>query len=70
MGRFIDERGRIFGKVNIVDILVILVIVAVVVFAVVRFTGTSSASVPLEGYLHRGGCPPGNGRRHTGHGGP
>jgi hypothetical protein len=47
MARFLDERGRIFGKVNVVDILVLLVIIAVVVFAVVRFTGTSSASVPL-----------------------
>ena len=33
MARILDERGRIFGKVNIVDILVLLVIVAVVVFA-------------------------------------
>lgn len=48
MGRFLDERGRIFGKVNVVDILVLLVIVAVVVFAVVRFTGSSSESVPLR----------------------
>jgi hypothetical protein len=48
MGRFLDERGRIFGKVNVVDILVLLVIIAVVVFAVVRFTGASSASVPLK----------------------
>ena len=24
MGRFLDERGRIFGKVNVVDILVLL----------------------------------------------
>jgi hypothetical protein len=48
MGRILDERGRIFGKVNIVDVLVVLVIIAVVVFAVVRFTGTSSTSVPLK----------------------
>jgi len=48
MGRFLDERGRIFGKVNVVDILVLLVIIAVVVFAVVRFTGASSEAVPLK----------------------
>jgi len=48
MGRFLDERGRIFGKVNIVDVLVVLVIIAVVVFAVVRFTATSSPSEPLK----------------------
>ena len=33
MSRFLDERGRIFGKVSVVDILVILVIIAVVAFA-------------------------------------
>ena len=48
MSRFLDERGRIFGKVNVVDILVLLVIIAVVVFAVVRFTGASSETVPLK----------------------
>lgn len=48
MARFLDERGRIFGKVNVVDILVLLVIIAVVVFAVVRFTGASSEVVPLK----------------------
>jgi hypothetical protein len=48
MGRFLDERGRIFGKVNIVDILVLLVIVAVVIFAVVRFTSVGSESLPLR----------------------
>jgi hypothetical protein len=41
MSRFLDRRGRIFGKVNIVDLLVLLVIVAVVVFAVVRMTSDS-----------------------------
>ena len=47
MSRFIDERGRIFGKVNVVDILVLLVIVAVIVFAVMRTTGSSSETVPV-----------------------
>jgi hypothetical protein len=47
MSRFIDERGRIFGKVNVVDILVFLVIVAVIVFAVTRLTGSSSEKVPV-----------------------
>lgn len=48
MSRFLDGRGRIFGKVNIVDLLVLLVIVAVVVFAVVRMTGGSSETVPVK----------------------
>jgi hypothetical protein len=48
MSRFLDERGRIFGKVNVVDLIVLLVIVAVVVFAVVRTTGDSSKVIPLR----------------------
>lgn len=48
MSRFLDERGRIFGKVNVVDLLVLLVIIAVVVFAAVRFTGGSSKTVPVR----------------------
>lgn len=48
MSRFLDERGRILGKVNVVDLLVLLVIVAVVVFAVVRTTGGSSTTVPVK----------------------
>ena len=48
MSRFLDERGRIFGKVSVVDILVFLVIIAVVVFAVVRMTGSNAATVPLR----------------------
>ena len=48
MSRFLDERGRIFGKVNVVDILVLLVIIGVVVFAVMRMTGGSSTTVPVR----------------------
>ena len=48
MSRFLDDRGRLFGKVNIVDLIVLLVIIAVVVFAVVRMTGSSSKTVPVR----------------------
>lgn len=48
MSRFLDERGRIFGTVNVVDLLVLLVIAAVVVFAVVRTTGDTSKTFPVE----------------------
>jgi hypothetical protein len=48
MSRFLDERGRIFGKVNVVDLLVLLVIVAVVAFAAVRMTGGSSKPIPVK----------------------
>ncbi|HEY5528758.1 MAG TPA: DUF4330 domain-containing protein [Thermoleophilia bacterium] len=45
MSRFLDERGRIFGKVNVVDILVLLAVIALIVFAVVRTQGSSSPTV-------------------------
>lgn len=48
MSRLIDERGRLFGRVNVVDILVLLVIVAVVVFAVVRLSGGGAETRPLK----------------------
>ena len=33
----IDEKGRLFGKINIIDLLVIIVIIAAVCFAVFRY---------------------------------
>ena len=36
--KLIDEKGRIFSKVNIVDLIVILVIVAVIAAAAVKIT--------------------------------
>jgi Domain of unknown function (DUF4330) len=49
LSRILDDRGRLFGKVNIVDLVVLLVIVAVVVFAAVRFTGGGSVeTVPVK----------------------
>jgi hypothetical protein len=41
VGRILDSRGRILGKLNIVDLLVVLVVIAIVVFAFVRFGGSS-----------------------------
>jgi hypothetical protein len=50
LSRVLDDRGRLFGKVNIVDILVLLVVVAVVVFAAVRLTGGagSAETIPVK----------------------
>ena len=39
----IDEKGRLFGKINIVDLLVILVIVIAAVFVGVKFLGGGSS---------------------------
>jgi hypothetical protein len=47
--RVLDDRGRLFGKVNIVDLIVLVVIVAIVVFAAVRLTGGGAvATVPVK----------------------
>lgn len=44
--KLIDEKGRIFSKVNIVDLIVILVIVAVIAAAAVKITtGRTTDSV-------------------------
>ncbi len=49
LSRLLDDRGRLFGKVNIVDIIVLVVIVAIVVFAAVRLTGGGTvATVPVK----------------------
>lgn len=39
MSPFIDDRGRLFGRVSVVDIIVLLLIVAVAAFAWARFAG-------------------------------
>ncbi len=49
LSRLLDDRGRLFGKVNIVDIVVLVVIVAVIVFAAVRMTGGGAvATTPVK----------------------
>jgi len=42
MSRLIDARGRLFGKVSVVDILVLAVIVALAVFLGLRFSGSEA----------------------------
>ena len=48
MSRFLDSRGRIFGKVNVVDILVLLAVIALIVFAVARTQATASTPVTKD----------------------
>jgi hypothetical protein len=49
LSRILDDRGRLFGRVNIVDLVVVIVIVAVIVFAAVRLTGGENAqTVPVQ----------------------
>ena len=47
MSPFIDDRGRLFGRVSVVDIIVVLLIVAVGAFAWGRF---SSDEAKMKGY--------------------
>ena len=47
MSRLLDGRGRIFGLVNVVDVIVLILIVAVVVFALVRTSGETSKTFPI-----------------------
>ncbi len=49
MTTFIDRRqGRLFGKIGLVDILILLLLVALVLFAVVRFAKPADALVTVE----------------------
>jgi hypothetical protein len=41
--RILDERGRLFGKLNIVDLIAVLAAAVVAVTAVVKYTGGRSA---------------------------
>lgn len=37
--KLVDEKGKLFGKINIIDLLALVVLAAVVVFAATRFLG-------------------------------
>lgn len=39
----LDEKGRLFGKVNIVDLLIVIIIAAALIFLGVKFFGPESA---------------------------
>lgn len=41
--KLVDEKGKLFGKINLIDLLVLVVIVAALAFAAYRFLGGSSA---------------------------
>jgi hypothetical protein len=49
LSRVLDDRGRLFGKVNVVDLVVLVAIVAIVVFAATRLTGDAAvATEPIR----------------------
>ena len=38
--KLVDEKGKLFGKLNIVDLVVVVIIIAIVAAVVVRFTSS------------------------------
>lgn len=49
--KLVNKDGKLFGKINIIDILVVLLIVAAAVFAVVKMTDFGgSESMPVAKY--------------------
>ena len=48
MSRIVDEQGRVFGKVNVVDIVVVLALALLITFAIVRLSGGSTATAAVK----------------------
>src|SRR5680860_890561 len=48
MSPVLDDRGRLFGKVSVVDLFVLLLLVALALFAYARFAGTDTVEGPYE----------------------
>ena len=44
----IDEKGRLFGRINIVDLIIVLVIIAALCFAVFKYVLPQKDSGPVE----------------------
>lgn len=42
--KLLDEKGRLFGKLNILDLLVIVIVIAAAAVLVAKFTGNSALS--------------------------
>mgnify|MGYP001110412059 CR=1 FL=1 len=62
----IVKNGRLFGKLNIVDVLILLVVIAAVAFLAVRMVGGSGGECAGEPALHRpvrGHAPDAGGER-------
>jgi len=50
MQKMMDEKGRLFGKINIVDLLVILVIIVAAVVLGVKFLGGNNSAINPKTY--------------------
>jgi hypothetical protein len=43
--KWIDEKGRLFGKINIIDLLLIFVVIGAVSFAAIKFLGKENVPI-------------------------
>lgn len=48
MSPVLDDRGRLFGKISVVDLFVLLLLVALALFAYARFAGTDTVEGPYK----------------------
>lgn len=48
MSPFLDDRGRLFGKVNLVDVLVLVALGALLAFALLRFSDGGAADTTIR----------------------
>jgi hypothetical protein len=44
----IDDKGRLFGKINIIDLIIILIIIAAFIFLGVKLLGPESTAVNMQ----------------------
>ncbi|NCB50908.1 MAG: DUF4330 domain-containing protein [Clostridia bacterium] len=44
----IDEKGRLFGKVNLIDLIIVIIIIAALVFLGVKFLGPESTAANTQ----------------------
>lgn len=43
--KIVDEKGKLFGKINLIDLLALIIIIAAVIFLAVRFLGGAGSGV-------------------------
>ena len=44
----IDEKGRLFGKVNLIDLIIVIIIIAALAFLGVKFLGPESTAANTQ----------------------
>lgn len=44
----IDKNGKLFGKVSVIDLVIVIAVLALAIFAVIRFFGLDGVSTPED----------------------